>query len=100
MVGPVNDAYMPTGMGSVTELDGRSGAILRTIPVGVDPVALALDERTPRVFVITGGGTIAAHGPDAWSWVPAWLRHWLPFLPPGSGTRTMPGTVTVLDATR
>ena len=45
--GPVRDGYVPTGMGSVTEVDGRSGAILRTIPVGVDPVALAILRSIP-----------------------------------------------------
>jgi len=45
----------PEGPGTVTVLDGRSGALLRTLPVGHAPLAVALDGRTRRVFVLNSG---------------------------------------------
>ncbi len=45
----------PEGPGTVTVLDGRSGALLRTLPVGHAPLAVALDGRTRRVFVLNNG---------------------------------------------
>jgi len=46
---------VPEGPGTVTVLDGRSGALLRTLPVGHAPFAVALDGRTRRVFVSNYG---------------------------------------------
>ena len=46
---------VPEGPGTVTVLDGRSGALLRTLPVGHAPLAVALDGRTRRVFVDNNG---------------------------------------------
>ena len=45
----------PEGPGTVTVLDGRSGALLRTLPVGHAPLAVALDGRTRRIFVYNNG---------------------------------------------
>jgi DNA-binding beta-propeller fold protein YncE len=55
-------------------LDARSGRILRTIPLGLTPTALAVDERTGSVFVLT--------------WMPVFH---------GSGMLS-PAVVSVLDA--
>jgi len=37
--------------GTVTMLDARTGALLRSIPIGARPIAAAADARTGRVFV-------------------------------------------------
>src|ERR671936_46525 len=42
----------PRGKGSVTVLDARSGAIQRTVHVGLSPLAIGVDQRTGRAFVI------------------------------------------------
>lgn len=89
-------SFNPTTTGGVSVLDTRTGAVLRTIPVGVDPVAVAVDEESGRVFVATRGGTMVA--PDRWRWLPSWLRGRLPFLPPpGPHLRVTPPGVTAFD---
>jgi len=40
----------------VSVLDARSGRILRTVTVGLGPYAVAVDERTSRVFVANYDG--------------------------------------------
>jgi len=90
-------SFNPTDTGSVSVIDTRTGGLLRTIPVGVDPMAVAVDMDSGRVFVATSGG--ASVVPDAWRWVPSWLRDRLPFLPPpGSRLRVFPPGVTALAA--
>jgi YVTN family beta-propeller protein len=90
-------SFNPTNTGSLSVIDARSGAVLRTIPVGVDPMAVAVDPESGRVFVATRGG--ASEMPDAWRWVPGWLRDRLPFLPPpGPHLRVSPPAVTALTA--
>jgi DNA-binding beta-propeller fold protein YncE len=75
--------------GLVGVLDGRGGALPRTIRVGMGPRAVAVDERTGHVVVVTSGGTLPA--PATWRWLPAWLRQGLPVLPsPGLRTRAIP----------
>jgi YVTN family beta-propeller protein len=80
--------------GSVQVLDAHSGALVRTIPTGVAPLAAAVDGQG-HVVVINGGGTVRVRA--AW-WMQR-LRPWLPWLrqPPPS-TRTVPANVSVLDA--
>lgn len=46
---------IPTGPGSVSVLDTHSGTLLRTVPVGVDPNAVAVDLTGGYVFVVNGG---------------------------------------------
>ncbi len=85
--------------GSVSVLDARTGTLRATIPVGADPVALAVDDRTGRVIVVTGPTTVLT--PDPWGWLPPWIRQHLPFVP-GAATllRPVPTTVRALDPTR
>src|SRR5919201_1853783 len=45
----------PRGKGSVTVLDARSGAIQHTVRVGLLPLAIAVDERVGRAFVVSYG---------------------------------------------
>lgn len=86
-------------IGSVSVLDTGSGTILRTIPVGAGAHSMTVDERTGHVFVLNEASIIVQS--DPWGWMPHWLRRWAPFLPsPGSYTRTVPGSVSILDATQ
>jgi DNA-binding beta-propeller fold protein YncE len=97
--GPMGSTGMPTGPGTVSVLDGRSGSVLRSFSVGVRPRAIGVDEQSGHVFVANLGGTVRVS--DSWSWVPGWLRHWLPLIPPSGWVyRTSPGSVTILDASR
>src|SRR5918912_4484506 len=45
----------PHGKGSLTMLDARSGAIQRTVRVGLSPLDIAVDERVGRAFVVSYG---------------------------------------------
>lgn len=88
---------------SVSVLDARSGRVLRRLPVGRSPVALALDEGTNRLFVVNmeGGsppGMSVTRGAE-WGWVPQAARRWLPWLPLPSPDGAI-GSVTVLDTAR
>ncbi len=96
IMGPTDANDMPTGYGHVDVLDGRTGAVLRAVTVGVGPRAVAIDARTGHAFITTSGGAISV--PDTWGWIPSSLRRWIPFLPPpGSHLRTIPGSVSMLD---
>jgi hypothetical protein len=44
--------------GTVSVLDAGSGALLRTVPVGAGPLALAVDERTHHAFVMGADATV------------------------------------------
>ncbi len=87
-------------MSGITLFDGRTGNPLRgEIPTGVGPVALSVDERTGRAVVLNQGGVVAAD--DPWSWMPGWLRHFLPFIPrQGPATRAVPASVSIVDLGR
>jgi DNA-binding beta-propeller fold protein YncE len=88
-----------TGAGSLDVLDGTSGNVLSTVPLGLAPVSVTLDTRTGRAVVVDAGGTRRL--PDLWSWVPSWVRPWIPFLPPArTRTRTVPASVSVLATAR
>ena len=47
--------FVGTGRNTVVQLDAVSGRILRTVPVGLAPLALAVDTRSRRVFVVNHG---------------------------------------------
>jgi DNA-binding beta-propeller fold protein YncE len=49
-----NGAGTAWGYGSVSMLDATTGTLLRTTRVGQNPRAVAIDERTGRVFVADG----------------------------------------------
>ena len=66
------------GNGSAHVLIGRSGAIVRTLPVGRLPGPMAVDERERYLVVLNLNGSDLDPGP--WAWIPAWLRRRLPFL--------------------
>jgi DNA-binding beta-propeller fold protein YncE len=94
---------IPTEHGAVSVLDARTGRVLRIIPLGVAPTAIAVDEHTGRAFVLNAGGAMSIRAADGWSWLPGWLRRRLPFIPSASlGVREQvaPASIMVLDATR
>lgn len=63
--GSTSPADRPTGAGSVTMLDARTGAVLRTVILDIDAVAMALDERRGLVLVTTSGPTtLPENGPS------------------------------------
>jgi hypothetical protein len=35
-----------------------------------------------------------------WTWIPVWLRRWLPLLPGAPATQTAASSVTVIDISR
>jgi YVTN family beta-propeller protein len=81
--------------GSVSVLDARSGAVQRTIPVGLFPQGEALDEAGARLFVVNQVGD-SPRGLPTWGWLPTGLRPWLRWLVPPSVSNAR-GTVSVLD---
>jgi DNA-binding beta-propeller fold protein YncE len=88
---------LPTGAGRVDIVSALDGAVLRSVPVGVAPSALAIDERTGRAVVVNAGGPV--HVPSLWDWLPRWLVRRLPFLSSlqAPGTHTVPGSISVLS---
>jgi len=93
---PAFDAHGPLGLGHVSVLDARTGALVDTLPAGVGPLTVAVDERARRVLIVNSSGDMPVS--DPWSWLPAPLQRALPFLPaPGPRTRRVPSSVTVLD---
>jgi hypothetical protein len=89
----------PGTISHVNILDAWTGALLRTLPVGVRANGMAVDERNGHILVINGPGFVML--PDSWAWLPAWLRRRLPFLlPPGQHSRPVPSGVTMIDPTR
>jgi hypothetical protein len=92
-------AETPALTGRVLVLDARSGRILHTLLRNAAPVALAVDERVGRAVVVSYGGTVSI--PDAWRWVPSWLRAQLAFLiPPRPHTHAVPSSASILDLTQ
>jgi YVTN family beta-propeller protein len=88
-----------TGSGSVSVLDARSGSVLRTIVVGIDPIAVSVDARSGRAFIINAGGAVRVR--DPWDWLPPSLRRRLPFIPaPAVHTRTVRASMTIIDTSR
>ena len=99
--GGAADSRFYTTNGSMSVLDVDSGRVLRTIPVGNGPIAMAIDERTARVFVVNSGPTGTREGLDLWGWLPSSMRRWITWLPgPPPSTIIAAGTVTVLDTSR
>lgn len=89
------------GPGSLVVLDGATATVRHTVPLGYIPTGVAVDEQAGSVLVVDAGGQFRRRTPEAWGWVPSWLRPWLPFLPaPAPRTGNIPGTVTVLDTSR
>ncbi len=99
--GPLDPTQSQTflGNGTLYVLDAERGTLLRKLPVGVGPIAVAVDQPTGHVIVLNSGGTIRTT--DAWNWMPSWLRVRLPLVSQHpSLTQIVPGSVSVIDAAR
>lgn len=83
-----------TGLGSASVLDGRSGAVVKTVPVGVNPDQVFIDETMGRAAVVNAGGPATLS--DSWDWLPSWLRRLIPFVPPPPPRRVF-SSVSVFD---
>ncbi len=80
--GDLDAADQPRGPGTVTVLDSETGAVLQTVPVGLNPTAALVDEPNGRLFVANSG--TAAPGAA---------------LPPGSSDGALRlGTVSLLES--
>ncbi len=79
--------------GSISVLDARTGTSQRTLVMGSDPAAVAVDAHSGHVFVASAGDgkPRAAQRGRA---VPPWLR-WLPFLPQWTPPKA-PGSIGML----
>jgi len=88
----------PTGTGVLVVLDGGSGRVVRTLPLGRGPLQPLINEAGGRVLVInTEGGTTT--DPDPWGWVPRPIRQRLSGLP-RPRTRPLSASVMVFDLTQ
>lgn len=96
--GPFDASGNAIARGTVRLIDARSGQVRRTVTVGVDPLAVAVDERTERTFVVNSGGI--APPPDPWTWIPAPVRRRLPFLAARPQAHPVSGSVNVLALSR
>ncbi len=99
VAGPANISGLYAGPGTVSVLDERNGQLLGTAAVGVNPGAIAVDERIGQAYIVDNGGLVRAA--DGWSWIPQGVRQWLPFVPPPRpGLLSFPVSITVVDASR
>ncbi len=97
---PVGTTGRFTTPGTVSILDEHTYAPLTTATVGINPIAIRVDERTGRVFVLNAGSLgVSVTPPDPWSWLPGSVRHLLPFLA-APRPHTIPVSISVLDASR
>jgi YVTN family beta-propeller protein len=53
---------LPLGPGMLSVLDGATGRVLRTVPVGVDPSDVQIDARARRAVVVNSYSDIAQQG--------------------------------------
>lgn len=110
-VGPLDRNGFPTANGTVSILDGATGRVLRTLPVGFAPSDMAVDVLHRRAVVVSsysdvnGNGNLVTWRPRE-SWWPQMLRRiahvicCLPFRAPAPPAPTTDGTVTTIDLTR
>jgi DNA-binding beta-propeller fold protein YncE len=97
---PAVDRKGTSTRGSVSVLDARSGRVLRRIPVGTAPMALAVDETTTRLFVVNEDPErMPGKRPNLWGWIPRAVRRGVPWLSQPS-PQTYNGSVTVIDPSR
>ena len=93
--------YLPApiaGPGGVSVVDGTTGQVLRTVAIGAEPVSMALDDRSQRLFIGDAGDPFPPSPLDPWAWIPGPVRWRLPFVPQHApAVRPIPGKVLVLD---
>jgi DNA-binding beta-propeller fold protein YncE len=109
--GAVDATDNPLGPGTVSVLDAATGAVVGVVDVGIDPFAVAVDERAGRVFVVNRNpsGTVgvldARDGHllqtvhvGSWPQAVAVDEGAGRVLIANRGSTPRPGSVTVLDA--
>jgi len=85
----------PTGTGALVVLDGASGRVVRTLPLGRGPLQPLIDEAGGRALVVnTVGGTTT--DPDPWGWVPRPIRQRFSVFP-RPRTRPLSASVMLFD---
>lgn len=98
--GGLERSGLPTESGQLAVLDARDGVLLRTLPLGVAPRAVAVQEDSGRLIVVDSGGV----RPAAPNWAPPWLQRvvgrvpWLACLVPRlPAASRVPGSVSVIE---
>lgn len=81
--------------GKLLVMDARTGAVLRTLQVGLRPSAVFVDAQAGHAVVVDSGGRVPATNP--WGWVPDGIRQHLPFSTGSPPARLVPGKILVLD---
>jgi DNA-binding beta-propeller fold protein YncE len=74
--------------GAVSVLDATSGALLTTLPVGIRPAAVAVDDSTQRVLVLNNEGTVSVFNTRVGG--PTLRVRTQPSRPPGPGSPSDP----------
>lgn len=82
----------PTGAGSVSVFNLRSGALWRTIRVGVAPQNIVVDAYSGHAYVVNQGGLVA--WADPWTELARRVLPWLPAL--AHPTQWAPASVSLL----
>jgi len=115
LIGRTDAVGAPAGVGRVEVRDAHSLRVLRAIPAGIVPWAIAVDNRTDHAFVVNANIVPSGNNPSTFTptsialpeaWWPATMRRvqrllpWLPLHAPPSPRPAMNGSVTVLDLTR
>jgi YVTN family beta-propeller protein len=93
-VGPTGANGQAVGAGALRRIDTRTGAVMRSTPVGANPLAVAVDGRDGQVVVVDAGGS--APRSDPWAPLRRALARWLP-APVSQGAQLVPGDVRIVD---
>ena len=83
--------------GDVEVLDMASHRTIERIPLGKQPIIVAMDGQAQRAFVVDMGGPPVGAPVDPWSWMPPWLRRHLPFVASRPRPRWSPLQVIMVD---
>lgn len=86
---------------TVSVLDARSGRVLRTVPTGIGPTVMAVDESLARVYVVN---KLAYRPPPPAAHQGEWARllQFLPFVSHAAteGSGSIPGSVSIVSVGR
>jgi DNA-binding beta-propeller fold protein YncE len=94
--GGLDPLMSPSPTFSIMVLDATSGRERGRVQVEGVAQELGIDPRARRAVVLSAWANLAGEAP---TWMPPWLRRWLPF-GPAVGADHVPGLVTLLDLSR
>ncbi len=102
LVTTVNGYNSTTPDAHIAVLDTRTGALVRMLPIPAGQLAYAMAVDTGTGHLVTAYATMSSDAPDRYSWIPAWLRARLPWVPPpppslGPNQRIVTHTALTLD---